>query len=317
MWLHYEADPSRDAAWAAAERKNYLYESDWEREQNMEFNAGGGELVLAAVLRARQDKILITEPGYAANPMSNFYAGMDWGERNPTSFHVYEVTRTGTIRSIMEHYLANSHPGAHGEIIKGMRIKMADGTAPEVLRVIKRIYADPSIFWDMQSQESGGFKGLAELFPKEMFMKMVPGQRGQDNTCKDRVLGMWKSEVPGYQLVCEGGIPEVKREGTFDSCPNQVWEMMRLRRAELGEAQLKSKNPTEKLVQKHNHSWDDFCYFLTGGPVAPKETKDDKWQQRKMELMRRNPSLDVNSLIHYRARFEADYAKQEKLPSWR
>lgn len=317
LWIHYEADPNRDAAWEAAERPNYPYESDWEREQNMRFNAGGGELVLAPFLRARQGEILITEP-YKANPQSNFYAGFDWGEANPTSFHVYEVNRQGGITAVLEHYMADASPGLHGEIIKGMRLPLADGTAPEVLRVVKAIYSDPSIFWDMQAQEGGGYKALAELFPEEMFRKMQKGQRGQDNTCKERIKARWAASPPSFRIVCPGGIPERKQEGTFEGCPNLVWEMMRLRRAELGAAQLMSKNPTEKLVQKHNHAFDDLCYFLTGGCAIPEMGSEEKWAERVRKFDLDNPRGDevsrINSIILMRRDWDAE---RQEVTMWR
>lgn len=318
LWIHYEADPRRDRSWVAREKPNYLYESDWEREQNMEFNAGGGELIFAHTLRAEREKIIISEPGYKANPHSNFYAGMDWGETNPTSFHVYEVTRQGTKRAILEHYLSDSSPGLHGKLIGEMVIQFADRTRKLALDVVRDIYCDPSIFWDQQAQAQGGFKALAELFPEKMQRKMVPGQRGQDGTCSEKIREWWKQDPPGFQIVCAGGIPERMSEGTFDwGCPNLLWEMMRTRRAELGAAQLRDKNPTERLIQKHNHAFDDLCYFISGGLAVPTLTPEEKWAARQRELRQANPEIDVDSLIHYRRKFEREQKKEGAVHSWR
>ncbi|MSO21103.1 MAG: GGDEF domain-containing protein [Acidobacteria bacterium] len=52
-------------------------------------------------------------------------------------------------------------------------------------------------------------------------------------------------------------------------------------------------------------------------PSVVVESKEQKWQNRKAELLKRNPSLDINSLIIYRAKFERDQKKSEELRSWR
>lgn len=325
MWLKYTSDPARTDEWVKREKPNYLYDSDWEREQEMRFNAGGGELVLASLLRERKDEIVISEPGYKANPNSNFYAGFDWGEANPTSFHIYEVKRTGEIYAILEHYVSGPSATLHGDIICGIRIPLADGTYPLAIDVVKGIYADPSIFWDMQQQESGGYKATVDLFPERMRRKMQKGQRGQDNTVKDRIRQMWgdslKDQPKGpvkFKIVSQGGIPARKVEGTFDyGCPNLLWEIMRLRRAELGASQLMTKNPTEKLVQKHNHAFDDFCYFLTGALTVPVKSKEEKWAERRDQLREKNPEMNVDSLIIYQKQFEREYQRTEAQRSWR
>lgn len=318
LWLFYWADPARDAVWVEREKPNYLYESDWEREQNCEFNAGGGELIFAGRLRENRDKIIISEPGYKPNPHSNFYAGFDWGESNPTSFHVYEVTKQGVRRAIMEHYLSDSSPLLHGKLIGEMRLEFADGHSAAVLDVVKHIYSDPSIFWDQQAQQTGGFKTLAAMFPEKMFRKMAPGQRGQDGTCSNKIRAWWDQDPPGFQIVCAGGIPERTSEGTFDwGCPNLLWEMMRTRRAELGAAQLKDKNPTERLIQKHNHAYDDLCYWISAGMQVPGLSTEEKWTARRQELKTLNPDINVDSMIHYRRQFEAEQRKVEASRSWK
>ena len=147
---------------------------------------------------------------------------------------------------------------------------------------------------------------------------MVPGQRGQDGTCALRIKEMWAADRPKFRIVCPGGIPERKQEGTFqDGCPNQVWEMMRLRRAELGAAQLMVKNPTEKLVQKHNHAFDDLCYFLTGGMAVPVKSAEEKWIERRDAIRKANPGINVDSLIIHRNEFMKQQAKEGAARSWR
>lgn len=319
LWIHFEADPNRGKAWIKVEKANYLYESDWEREQNMRFDAGGGELLLNAILREKADKILIDpeKTGWKPDPNWNYYAGFDWGQSNPTSFHIYGVDKQGCIYAICEHYLTNTAPIHHAPMMSGLRLAVgADGIQVKALSKVQAILADPSIFWNTQSQEnSGEFKALVSMFPPEISGKMHPGQRGEDMTTVLKIRQMWQEDDPKFKIICYGGIPSKKSEGTFDlGCPNLVWELMRLRRSELTGRQLMVKNPTEKIVQKHNHAFDDFKYFLSAGFVAPEDSPEEKWRKEVSRLRIKNPEIDFTTLTWLRKEFDSKNVRTGMAP---
>jgi hypothetical protein len=62
--LHYSCHPERNPEinpdWKKGERKKYTSQADWDREQEIFDEAGGGELVFRETLDAHWDKIVIT-----------------------------------------------------------------------------------------------------------------------------------------------------------------------------------------------------------------------------------------------------------------
>src|SRR5271166_5454889 len=64
--LHYSVHPERDPElnpdWKKMERKKYTSQADWDREQDIRDEAGGGELVFASTLTTYWSKIVITDP---------------------------------------------------------------------------------------------------------------------------------------------------------------------------------------------------------------------------------------------------------------
>ena len=70
MRLHYSVHPERNPElnpdWKKTERKKYTSQADWDREQDIRDEAGGGELVFASTLIAYWNKIVITDPAMAS-----------------------------------------------------------------------------------------------------------------------------------------------------------------------------------------------------------------------------------------------------------
>src|SRR5437868_10748537 len=84
--FHYTALPERDPeitpAWKAKERRTYSSQAAWDREQEIQDEAGGGELVFADTLVTYWKKIVITNPEWRPDPRWRVEAGFDHGKTN-------------------------------------------------------------------------------------------------------------------------------------------------------------------------------------------------------------------------------------------
>lgn len=320
--LHYSAHPKKSPEWAAEGRRR-TDSTLWAREEEIDWLAGGGELLLAPILRERADKILIdpAKSGWRPSPHWNYYGGFDWGQTNPSSFHLYAIDKQGVRYALMEHYLTGLTPAAHAPFMLKMRLVFGeDAESVPAFTLAQWVFSDPSIMYSTHAQANGSFRSLVSLFPPEISKKMVSGSNaaGLDGTFTQTLKQMWAEDDPKFKIVCPGGIPTQKKEGTFsDGCPNLVWEFMRVRRQETTGLQLMSKNPMEKIVQKDNHAIDDCKYFFFGGVThTPQDTKEELWAKEKAEIIRRNPNLDINSMIILRSKFERKQAEIGS-KSWR
>jgi len=52
-------------------------------------------------------------------------------------------------------------------------------------------------------------------------------------------------------------------------CPHLIWEWERLRYKEITTAMIEKQNPSEQLIDKDNHSWDDWKYFISSYIYSP------------------------------------------------
>jgi hypothetical protein len=81
---------------------------------------------------------------------------------------------------------------------------------------------------------------------------LLKGKSRDDELAINELLDRW------YQL-------DIKESAFTISpkCPMQIWEFERLRYKELTTAMIEKSNPEETLVDKDNHSWDDWKYFIS------------------------------------------------------
>ena len=251
--VHYTADPNKRSNEAIAElEKGYpggRGGAAWRKEMEIDFTAYSGQLLCYHLLQNYRNKIVIDKfiPDYWLK-----FGSLDWGRRNYASFHVYSVSEEGHIHSSFEIYLNNTSITDFSTLIKECPYY------PQLPTII----ADPSLFNKNQEEEKEA-ESIADKFEKQGVI-LEPAPSRNDQLAINELLDRWdKLDL---------------KESTFTispRCPKQLWEFERLRYKELTTAMLEMKNPHEVLVDKDNHSWDDFKYFISKLLKLPDMNKDD------------------------------------------
>lgn len=314
LWVLFNADPSRNADWEASGRRNAYSESAWRREQWIDFQAGGGELVLRSLLEARWNEIIITDPAQLPLDEMRFGAGLDYGKTHFATFVANGVDRKGCKYSVLEHGAKELTPETHVKLIKQRRLpRFKDGTCPYVLDKVTATYYDPKL--------NAGTASTGEVFTSQVsqfkgFPHLISGIRGLDLKLLDFILEAWHQTPVKYRIYCPRQISNrTATSPQWEGCPNLVWELLNLRRREYSAVREQSVGSAEGLVDKDNDFWDALKYWWTSEPSVPVITKEEKWEMRATELKEKNPTMDLNSLIMYANQFNKE--NKQKEPSWR
>jgi hypothetical protein len=323
--IHYSADPDRDPElnpeWKLTERKTYSSQGSWNREQEIEDYAGGGELVLADTIISHRKKLVIDDPMWRPDARWEVGGGFDHGRTNPTAFERSYIDFVGCIYMCGEYYMPGKEIWEHAAALK----QMAD------IRKVRRCYADPSIFPDTHQQSSkeqakstndlyvengialfSQFHGdrsdlsAAARILSQHWANLGPTDRElEEYTPEEQAEIMKKFRPPTLKIVCRK-YSEAPQYGlhNWDS-PNLLWEVMRLRKKKLTAIQLMTRNPTEAIVDKDNHAFDaGLKYWVMSLPEPTLKSAHDL----AMEAIAHIPLEDVTSRA---ARYEeAIYSQQ-------
>src|SRR5580700_4034854 len=103
--LHYSADPRKRAKEWKREAAQGLSQAKFEQEFEISYDAMLGEKVFPEI-KSRQDEIILRDGPFQFNDWPTslpMWAGLDYGARNPSSFHVYTDV-DGCIYAIWELY---------------------------------------------------------------------------------------------------------------------------------------------------------------------------------------------------------------------
>lgn len=259
----YYADPEkRTEAWWKEATKN-LRPDQVERELLINFDSRGGEKVFPFLER---------EPHKFVRPASDYrdgehwripkhwriIAGLDYGGRNPTSIHFYAIDDEGTWHSIWEHY-EPSHYITIAETLKAH---------PLWPRVIKTV-CDPSIF----KKDQNKFKDHQEVIVSIGELLQEEGVYNLERANNDRIAGLQRILQMFNQLPGLDDPPT--RLFISEDCANQYTELSRLVYKEETTTQLLNNNPSEDVVKKNDHTYDDIRYALMSWDIESKEDRPD------------------------------------------
>jgi hypothetical protein len=271
--IHYSADPKRDPEteegmrWYTEAKKTYSSEGAWAREQEMDDNAGGGELLLAPTLQKYRDSIIISDPDWMPDPRWDCVEGFDHGKTNATCLLKAYIDFEGCIYLCGEYYNYRREfkPGIEpwaNEIWQN--VDMLNGL--HSIGKPRWCMADPSLFYDKEAQKDGTFAEINDVYRKQgvKFLSKYEGERS-DLTLVSRIMERWArldEFQPMLKIVCRNYTAK-RQPGLhpFD-CPNLLWELYRVKRAELSDRQLMTRNPVESIIDKDNHARDAFKYLL-------------------------------------------------------
>lgn len=266
--LHYTADPMKDNPAWIMEARHGVAPAEWQMEMEIDYTAMFGQKVFPE-FTSHRDKIVIRQPYPQIYPDQSCWAGLDFGLRNPTSFHVYTMGKNESgdrvIYAIWEHY----------EVTKSIRglVETLEETCP-YWDQLRWIAVDPAL-WKNDQPQMEGVSRIIDQMIKAGMRKVIKGTREQ---------------APWMALMREHWYDLENREPTFqifDNCPNMIREFETIVYSTMGDQALKRKNYKETMVDKDNHALDDCKYFMVLGPRA-KPAKEARVQKRKRELWRRH-----------------------------
>lgn len=245
--LHYTADPEKATdAWIESEASRYIdggrNSIRWRGEMEIDFEAGSGELVFQT-FTAKESQIVV--PPFTVDETYVLYGGMDWGTRNPVSFHVYAESPDKTFFAIWEYYAERQ---ALFEVAKALK------TCPYYDR-LQWIACDPTM-WNATVATKTGFTSIAEMFTdpdmvgNNVIDKLMAAHGRSDETAINIFRNHWAKAKPDFLITTD--------------CPKLRSEIKNLKHPDANGR----TNSTEKIVDKNNHAWDDMKYFRLSHPFA-------------------------------------------------
>ena len=249
--VHYSADPARDARtpegklWRETELRGYpggKMGAKWRRENEIDFEVQGGELVFP-MMENNRNRIII--PKFEIPQKWRVAGSFDYAGRGITAFltHAWDPEEDDYY-TIWEYYKRNSGYINTAEAIK---------ESPYFDR-LEWIVADPSIWTPTQEQKGAAeLVSVAQLFAGQGII-FTKGKRGGDAEFAEIIRddlwsGMEDGDQPRYRI--------------FPQCVNHYREMMKWRYAEYANATQAQHNLKETMVDKDNHSIDAAKYFMS------------------------------------------------------
>lgn len=306
LWVLFCADPSRGAEWEADGFRNAYSKSAWRREQWIDCQAGGGELVLRETLERRWKEIIITDPKEIPWAEMNFGAGLDYGKTHFATWVVSGVDRAGCKYSVLEHGCTDLTPSSHFEMMKKRRLPFEEnGNLPLALSKVQATSFDPSLKTE-NLPKADTFTSAIKLFVEAGMSNLRLGIRGQDLLLRDEILEAWNQTPVKYRIFCPSQVGSRRNTDLqWVGCPNLVWELMNLRMVEYSSTVQDKKGPPEAILDKDNDFWDALKYWWTSNPSKSVESSDEKWRKEAVRLREVNPAMDLNSLVIYAERWAA------------
>jgi len=268
--LHYSADPVKDTPEWEQEARMGIDNATFEREYNISYTAMFGQKVFPQI-HEHYSKIIIRHPDWPEIPPEIVcWAGLDFGMRNPTSFHVYTVLKdedgTQYIAVIWEHF----RPTENAE-----QLAYDLSKCPWWDR-IRWIAGDPTLWNKDQMSASGIATSKASQLIDCGIKKLIRGNNDEQR---------WVLQMRQHWADLEFRKPTFR---ILDCCPNMIDEFQRSIYVTMSDTQLRTNNFKEQLVDKNNHALDECKYVLNTGIRLREHTDpDDRWKKEKKEIWRR------------------------------
>lgn len=294
--LFYYANPDRDPEtpagkqWFEKARGNYSSQGKWDREQEIDDNAGGGELLLAPMLSQFKDQIIITDPAWLPDPRWESVCGFDHGVTNATAMARAYLDFNGDIYFAGEYY-SYRRDGWDNSV--GQNAAYLNDLYYKVHPLKPRwCMADPSIFdQNSVSQRDGSFSNLDRIYRENgvKFLQRYDGDRN-DLTFIERLNEHWAGlrigDKPSLYIVCREQLQKDTRQPGLHpyDCPNLLWEFKRTKRAQLTATQLMTRNPTENVVDRDNHIRDAAKYACMMLPRPTAKPLENRYQETKQQV---------------------------------
>jgi len=249
--VHYTADPDKDP-----DREGKVWFENalhgvpggvtgalWRKEMEIDFTAYSGQLLCFDTIERHRNKIV---RHYPIKDYYYKYGALDWGRNNPCCFTEYIVGEDKHIHANYEIYLSDISVPQFCELIK---------KAPHYKEYMW-IVADPSL-WSRTQEAREGLRSLADIF-FENKLYITKSKSRDDEIAIEELMTRWDHlDVNEPRLTIS------------PRCPKMIWEFERLRYKELSTAMMEKANPHEQLIDKDNHTYDAYKYFISTWLVEP------------------------------------------------
>lgn len=229
----------------------------WAKEMDIKYGALGGQFIFPQWGLWKQHSKIFLHPfdpvGY------KLYGAFDYGFNNPSCYLVVGSNSDDEYVVLWEFYADHVPSHLIAEIIKGHTVETDDGrqfTGNPFAGREEWMVADPSIWAEDLPQHRGPNKSTAAIF-RENGVVFLEGDRGGDTTVANWLLGYFWAD------------PQQPKIRITTGCTKLIWELGNLRNKELSETVAFKKNNPEELLDKDNHAWDAFKYFIKKFPPPP------------------------------------------------
>jgi hypothetical protein len=249
MQVHYTADPvKRSEEWYEATRKGVSPE-DWSQEYEINWKSKAGK---PAIMQLRQRWAEIVLPKFTPPPHWPRFATGDHGTTNPTSWHFHAIGPDGRGYTYHEYY--NVGPlGLHAQqLLAHPEAKLIDVWILDGACWAQNQHVSDT---SLEGQSEHMTKSIAQLY-QEKGIPVIPAARNLSDHVKiAAVERVWPKPEPDQPLGpvlwhVMDNCPHLLRE-----CEGQVWD-------QLSYVQKLKHNDPERLVDKDNHAFDEWCYGL-------------------------------------------------------
>jgi hypothetical protein len=241
--LHFTADPRKRGETWIAESKKGLKAAKWEQEFNISYDAMLGEKVFPELMERRQDIIVRSGP-YLDNDWPKdlpMWGGFDYGQKNPSSFHVYTI-KDGVTYALWEMYGPCKNIFDFVEQMK----------ACPFFSQIRYIAHDPDMTnLKMRDMKTGAVTSVRQQFEQLGVTKWLSGNR-DEQAWLVTMQKHWMGEEVTFKIL--------------ECCPQLINELQSATYVSMSERQLETQNYKEAMVDKNNHAMDDLKYFMNSSP---------------------------------------------------
>lgn len=239
--LDYFADPAKRSKEWEAEAKSGMSAAAWAKEYLRDATAMYGQRVFPEIAKHR-DKIVIGPPYREFGPQGAYWAGFDFGSRNPSAFIVFTI-EDGVTYAIWELYEpCKTIPDLASKIL-----------ACPYYNHLRYIVCDPTITnQKTRTNKYGALVTISDLLGEYGIKRLIPGHTDES---------VWIADMRRHW-----GIPEDPTFRILDTCPNLIHELENAVFASQSERDVLTETYKENIEDVHNHAMDALKYFSNSKP---------------------------------------------------
>ena len=240
--LDYYADPAKRTSEWEAEAKSGMPAARWAQEYLRDATAIQGQRVFPEIALNRS-KIVINPPYRDFGPQGHYWAGFDFGSRNPSAFIVYTI-EDGVMYAIWELY----------EPCKTIPDLAAKIISCPYYNYLRYIACDPTICnQKTRTDKYGTLVTIRDLLGEYGIKRLIPGHTDEVVWLQTMRRHWANPDDPTFRIL--------------DSCPNLIHEFTNAVFASQNEKEILTDTYREAMEDVHNHALDATKYLMNSKPA--------------------------------------------------